>query len=134
MSKNRINRTGRSTLGPRHVRLYYWLMETQGVEEFLNGNQRAIYVGWLRDTQAKDRTTDAIAYSIREAAESLRIGKSTAARSLQALQERGFVVAMTKGAFSRKIRHATEWRLTEFQCDVSGQSATKEFVYWKAEV
>lgn len=132
MSKNRINRTGRSTLGPRHVRLYYWLMETRAWRS-LNGNQRAIYIEMAARYAGKGSYNGRIAYSIREAAESLRIGKSTAARSLQVLQERGFVVAMTKGAFSRKIRHATEWRLTEFQCDVSGQSATKDFVYWKAE-
>ena len=45
------------------------------------------------------------------------------------LQERGFIVAMTKGRFKLK-RQATEWRLTEFRCDVTGQSASRDFETW----
>lgn len=43
------------------------------------------------------------------------------------LQDRGFIVIMTNGAFSRKNRHATEWRLTEFNCDVTNALPTWEF-------
>jgi len=129
MSKSRINRTGRSTVGPRHVRLYYWLMETPAWKS-LNGNQRSIYIEMAARYAGEGSNNGRIPYSIRQAAESLRIGKSTAARDLRVLQERGFIVQMTKGAFSLKLRHATEWRLTEFGCDVTHQSASKDFVHW----
>jgi hypothetical protein len=132
MSRSRINRTGRSTKPPRHVRLYHWLMETPAWRS-LNGNQRAIYIDIAARYAGEGSNNGRIPYSIREAAENLRIGKSTAARCLRVLQERGFIVAMTKGAFSRKVRHATEWRLTEFQCDVSDKLATKEFASWNGE-
>jgi hypothetical protein len=46
------------------------------------------------------------------------------------LQDRGFIVIMKRGAFSLKVRHATEWRLTEFPCDVSKCPATKDFMRW----
>ena len=72
-------------------------------------------------------------FSVREAATELRIGKSTAARALQALIDRGFIVAMQRGAFSLKKRHATEWRLTEFPSDVDGGLATKDFARWSRE-
>ena len=45
------------------------------------------------------------------------------------LEERGFIVAMTRGRFNTK-RHATEWRLTEFRCDVTGQPASRDFETW----
>jgi hypothetical protein len=68
---------------------------------------------------------------IETAADALRIGKSTAARALAALEERGFVVATRKGHFDRKVKHASEWRLTEYVCDVSGELPTKEFMRWQ---
>ena len=33
--------------------------------------------------------------------------------------------------FHRKSRHSTEWRLTEFGCDVTGSLATKNFTRWQ---
>jgi DNA-binding transcriptional regulator YhcF (GntR family) len=69
-------------------------------------------------------------HSVREAAEALNIGKSTAARAFESLEQHGFIVATKQGAFSLKKRHATEWRLTEFPCDVTNALASKEFVRW----
>ena len=60
----------------------------------------------------------------------LHIGTSTSKRALDALQDRGFIVAVKKGAFSLKTRNSTEWRLTEYQCDVSHKLATKDFMTW----
>ena len=40
-------------------------------------------------------------------------------------------VAVTKGAFSLKKRHATEWRLTEFPCDLTHALPTKDFMRWQ---
>jgi len=71
-----------------------------------------------------------IGYSVRDAASALHVGTSTAKRALDALQARGFIVAMKRGAFSLKQRHASEWRLTESASDVSGDFATKEFMRW----
>jgi hypothetical protein len=49
------------------------------------------------------------------------------------LQERGFIECLTKGAFSRKVLHATEWRLTFWTCDVSGELPSKAFMRWGRE-
>ena len=40
---------------------------------------------------------------------------------------------MAKGAFSRKAPHATEWRLTWWSCDVTGELASKKFMSWGRE-
>ena len=42
-----------------------------------------------------------------------------------------FIVPITKGAFSLKKRHGTEWRLTEFPCDVTHAISTKDFMRWQ---
>jgi DNA-binding transcriptional MocR family regulator len=74
-----------------------------------------------------------IFYSLRELAEALGVSKMTAQRALEKLQDRGFIVCMKRGAFSYKVRHATEWRLTEHQCDVTGNLPTKDFARWTPE-
>lgn len=47
------------------------------------------------------------------------------------LQDRGFIECVTPGAFSRKIRHAAEWRLTHLVCDASGRLPGKPFMRWR---
>ena len=71
--------------------------------------------------------------SVRRAADRSRIARGTAQRALVELQDRGFVDCMTKGAFSRKAPHATEWRLTWWGCDVTGELASKKFMSWGRE-
>ena len=129
----RHDRTGRSTGKPRHVRVYHWVMQTPAWKS-LNGNQRAIYIELAARYAGPGSNNGKIHYSVREATDSLRIGKSTAARDLQALQERGFIVPMTKGAFSVKLKIATTWRLTEYPCDVTHTLPTKDFVRWTPEI
>jgi hypothetical protein len=131
MSKNGINRTGRSTKAQQHVRLYHWLMATLAWKS-LSANQRAIYIEISARYNGSNNGN--IPYSIREAAESLHIGKSTAATDLQVLQERGFIAPVARGAFSLKNRNSTEWRLSEHPCDVTHAIATKEFMRWSPEI
>lgn len=100
----------------------------------LSGNERAIYVEIESRYAGPGSTNGRIGYSVRDAAESLRIGKTTAGKALGRLQERGFIVAMKVGAFSRKLRHATEWRLTIHNCDVTGELAPKDFARWAPEI
>ena len=57
--------------------------------------------------------------------------KDTAGRAFKELQEKGFLVLTTPGSFSRKVRHATEWRLTAQFHEKEG--TTKEFMRWKPQ-
>ena len=129
--RNSSDRTGRSKKVARHVRIYHWMMGTEAWQS-LSGNQRAIYIEMA--ARYNGRNNGRIPYSVREAAESLHIGKSTAARDLAVLQERGFIIPRKKGAFSLKVRHATEWRLTEYFCDVTPAMSTKEFMRWSPKI
>jgi hypothetical protein len=73
-----------------------------------------------------------IAYSVREAAKALNVSFQTAMRSLQLLQDRGFIVCTRKGAFSLKAApSASEWRLTEYANDTPPEHPTKDFMRWQ---
>lgn len=130
MSKSKkVLNNGRTILPLRYVKLHHWLMKTEAWRS-LDGNARAIYVEISSRYAGPGSNNGRITYSARQAADDLHIGKDTANRALRVLQDRGFIVCVTKGAFSRKNRHATEWRLTEFDCDVTRELATKDFTRW----
>ena len=98
----------------------------------LDAVARTIYIEMAARYCGPGSNNGRISYSVREAAKSLRIGKTTAGRALERLQARGFIIPMKKGAFSLKISHATEWRLTEFPCDLTHAPPSKEFMRWHA--
>jgi DNA-binding transcriptional MocR family regulator len=108
------------------------MMETEAWKS-LCAVERAMYVDIASRYAGLGSNNGRIHYSVREAAERLHISKSTAARALATLAERGFIVAEKRGAFSLKARHSTEWRLTEFASDISSDFATKDFVHWRPE-
>jgi DNA-binding transcriptional regulator YhcF (GntR family) len=96
----------------------------------LDATARAIYVHMAMRYAGPRSNNGRLPYSVREAAAEFHVGKSTAARAISALIDRGFIVIAKRGAFSRKTRHATEFRLTEFPSDVDNTLATKDFVHW----
>jgi biotin operon repressor len=75
-----------------------------------------------------------LAMSARMLAPKLTISRATATRTLQDLQERGFIEAVREGGFNMKSgeRRATEWRLTLHRCDVTGAPPAKTFMRWQA--
>jgi hypothetical protein len=124
------NRTGRGGKTLRHVRLYHWMTSSPAWRD-LNAVARAIYCEMAKRYAGDGSNNGRLPYSVREAAAELKVGLATASRALKSLEERGFIVPVTKGAFSLKKRHATEWRLTEFPCDVTHAVPTKDFMRWQ---
>ena len=113
----------------RHVRLYHLMLRSDAWKS-LDACAKALYV----EISARYAGTNngRIPYSVREAAKALKVGKTTAAAAFDHLQERGFIAPETKGAFSRKVRHATEWRLTEFASDLNNDFATRDYQQWRS--
>ena len=66
--------------------------------------------------------------------ERMGCNKSTAARALQELAEHGFISCQMKGGFVCKVRHASEWRLHAFKCDVTGDLPLKPFMVWRPQI
>jgi len=116
---------------PRHVRLYHYMTDSPAWHD-LSAVARAIYCEIAKRYAGDGSNNGRIPYSVRQAAAELRISPTTASRGLRELQDHGFIVAVTKGAFSLKKRHATEWRLTEFNCDVTHAIASKDFMRWRS--
>ena len=69
--------------------------------------------------------------SVRQAAEWLGVTKTTAAKYIRQLEDRGFIICMQRGHFDWKAGTATTWRLTHFP---TGQErASKEYMKWRAD-
>jgi hypothetical protein len=79
------------------------------------------------------RNNGQIGFSVRQASERCNIARGTAHRAFAELQERGFIELVTKGAFSRKSPHASEWQLTFNTCDVTGELPNEAFMRWGRE-
>jgi hypothetical protein len=113
-----------------HVRLYRWMLDSPAYLS-LTCPARAVLIEIAR---GHDGTNNGrLGLSIRRASERCNIARGTAQRAFVELQERGFIDCMTKGAFSRKALHATEWRLTWWGCDVTGELPSKKFMSWGRE-
>jgi hypothetical protein len=110
-----------------HVRLYGWLLNSP-VYLSLSCPARALLAEITR--LYNGRNNGQIGLSVRRASERCNNARGTAQRAFAELQERGFVELLTKGAFSRKSPHASEWRLTFVACDVTGELASKAFMRW----
>ncbi|MFC1455733.1 hypothetical protein ACETIH_03160 [Microvirga arabica] len=139
-SKSKLTKIGRSDKAAQHVRLYHWFRDTAAWKS-LEAVDRALYIELLGRYGGPGTNNGRIPYSVREAAEALHIGKSTAAAAFRRLQERGFIVPAQKGGFTCKVRHSTEWLVTEFGSDVdlpdlgikAGDLARKDFARWQPE-
>jgi hypothetical protein len=124
----RHNRTGRSTT-ERFVMLPHYMLRSHAwralspVAAKLLIEVLAIYDG---------SNNGYLAMSARVAGERLGCAKDTAARAFAELQKLGFLVQVIEGKFSRKDRHASEWRLTLHPCNrKNGELASKEFMHWR---
>lgn len=84
-------------------------------------------------TRYKGSNNGYLALSTRNAAERVRCSKDTAARALADLIAKGFIECCSRGHFDRKSPHASEYRLTLYSCDRTGQRASKAFMSWHDE-
>lgn len=89
-----------------------------------------IEVKWRYDGLNNGR----IGLGCRELADEINMSRNTADRALDALAEKGFIAKSKASAFNVKNRAVTEWRLTEYKCDVTGQLPSKEFMRWEPTI
>ena len=93
--------------------------------------ERAAYIElkWKYDGTNNGR----IALGCRELAALINMGRDTADRALSGLVEKGFIAKAKASGFNVKHRASTEWRLTEYACDVTGELPTKDFMRWPVQ-
>ncbi|MGE0283323.1 MAG: hypothetical protein AB7F09_15835 [Parvibaculaceae bacterium] len=126
MAKSRFKRKGKT----KFVMIEGYIMRSPAWAA-LTPNDRAAYLElkWRYDGVNNGR----IGLGCRELAKALQSSKNTAHRSLEKLIQTGFLAKGKPSGFNVKNRVSTEWRLTEYGCDVSGQMATKDFMRWQPE-
>jgi hypothetical protein len=93
---------------------------------------RAVYIEIARLYNGQNNGY--LACSVRQLSERANINKDTASRCLATLVERGFLECAVEGGFSRKTRHAAEWRLTHYRCDRSNQPGSRAFQTWRPPI
>ena len=115
----------------RHVRTYHSMMTTPAWRD-LSCYARAGYLEISMRYGGPNSNNGRIPYSVREMAGNLNISTPTARlRVFKELQEHGFIVETRRGRYGRKRTYASEWRLTEFKCDVTGQAPTHAYQHWQ---
>jgi hypothetical protein len=125
------NPTGRSKNDASHLRLYHWIIRSEGYRA-LSCAARGVLIEIALGHHGANNGR--LGLSVRDAAERCRLARGTAARAFSELQEVGFIDCVTKGAFSLKARHASEWRLTWLKCDVTGNPPDKRFARWTRKI
>ena len=69
-----------------------------------------------------------LAFSVRDAAKECNLAKNTAGRAFRELIEFGFIVETRHRGLSRKTRIGSEWRMTAFRCDLTGEPPSRLFM------
>jgi len=129
----RKGRDKREIPAGRYVNLREYMLASPAWEA-LDCNSRCLYVELARRYRGPNSNNGKIPYSVREAATALAIGRSTACRCFDRLQELGFIKVAKRSGFNIKGRVSTEWLLTEFPDDTkTGVLSTKEFMKWTPE-
>ena len=124
------SRRKHSKHGPRYIQVFHWVMKTVAWQA-LTPNERCIYLEVKKRFNGSNNGE--IGLGVREAADAIQVGKTTAHHALKRLTELGFIEVVTPSGFNRKNRMATEWLLTEFKNDITGELAKKTFTKWRAD-
>ena len=121
-----VNAKGRSKRDAKHVRMYWWLLDSAAYRH-LSCYGRALLVEFIYRHNGENNGT--ITMSVREAAELMGVALNTAVNALAELQDKGFIRPAKPGSFNLKRRHATEWTMTMYA--VGDAKPTKDFMQWK---
>jgi hypothetical protein len=109
----------------RYFQLHHYMMKTDAWRA-LSAAARAVYlqIGFRYDGSNNGR----ISFSVRDAASECGLARDTACRAFKELMDLGFIEERRHGSLSRKTRIASEWRLTAFKCDLTGELKSALFM------
>lgn len=122
------DRRGRSVSGPPFIRLFKYVYESAAYRS-LTPAERVVLLAVM--ARYNGGNNGSLALSVRDASEECRVNKDTASKAFQVLEIRGFLENTRKGAFSVKMRLASEWRLTWERCDKTHALPSKAFLKWR---
>lgn len=120
-----VNIKGRTKSKGQFVRLHHDLICSTAWEG-LSAQARVVLIQIAKRFNGRNNGT--LAASVRDLAHECRISKNTATKAIGELIGAGFIELVKQGAFSLKMRHAAEYRLTWERCDKTGQVGSRA---WK---
>lgn len=123
----RVSPDGRSHRERKHARLYYWEMESEAYRS-LSCYARALLIEF-RMLYNGDNNGE-IYMGVRQMMRALNVGQKAAVKARDELVDRGFIRLTTEGSFKLKVRHATEWAITNEPVG-SAILPTKEYMSWQ---
>lgn len=126
---NNVNQTGRTVKGDRFYRFPHSILESAAWKS-LKPTQRCVYIALAQFFTGSNNGR--IGLSVRQAADLAGCNKDTATEAFKVLEDRGLIARETAGAFSMKVRHAAEWRLTAHPAG-GDQHGTRDYLNWKPE-
>lgn len=115
---------------PKHVRVFHSMMDTAAWHA-ASGNCIKVLLALVRKDNGE--RNGQLAFSCREAAELTGLSVRTCQRCLIELQDLGFLRCTEKGAFSRKMLHASLWRYTWQAWPEGKMGPTREYETWRPE-
>jgi hypothetical protein len=133
----RIDKTGRTPKGPKFALINHATMDSPAWKSLGVVERATVLMIYHRHDGSNNGL---IPLSVREVANELNIGKSTAAKAFDELQRCGFVRASIKSSFDWKVEsgefegRSTRWRLTEEPTGPKEKriSATRDFASWRS--
>lgn len=115
---------------PKHIRLYYSMVTSEAWKHTSGAAVKVLIALVLRDNGSRNGE---ISFSVREAAEAANISTRTAKRCLDELEAKGWIECTERGAFSRKVSHASLWRYTWAASPACKKGPTRDFEKWSAD-
>lgn len=93
----------------------------------LRATEKAILIQiWLR-LSIDESNNGKILASHRELAKECHISRPTVSKTIERLEQVGFIEVISKGTFNCKQRLASEFRLTFFKCHATGKLPTNDW-------
>lgn len=126
---SRTRRRGRSAGVEAHVRLYAHELACPAWRA-LTPDARALLIE-LRAVFSPKSGDNRVFLSIREAMDRIGVGQRRAAAARDELIERGWITIAERGAFARKVRHATVYALENLGPAGDERDAAKPFLRWQ---
>jgi hypothetical protein len=114
--------------GPPHVRVYKWEMDCDAWQS-LSADARALLIEFRSLWNVDNR----VFLSIRQMGQRLNMCPKRAQKARDELLGRGWIRMMERGSFTRKVRHATVYALTNEPLH-PGQPAPKDFMQFSTVV
>lgn len=122
----KVDATGRSKSGQKHIRLYEWELNCPAYQA-LSVYGRAALVELRRRFNGSNNGN--IVLSVRQAAAALGCHRDTASKALDDCVATGWVKRNTRAGFNWKSGIATTWYLTNEK--VGDVAATKDYMRWQ---